>query len=84
MCRNSVARCGEDNEFNWSKWFFPVITTHKTLQIIDNYLIQNIRYLSTGKYSKKNFKTKYDYIKSLGYKSLVNEFYKFKEGTNEN
>lgn len=71
-------------DLSWCKWFFPVITTHKTLQIIDNYLIQNIRYLSTGKYSKKNFKIKYDYIKLLGYKSLVNEFYKFKEGTNEN
>ena len=68
----------------WCKWFFPVITTHKSLQVIDNYLLQNIRYMSTGKYCKKNFNVKYDYIKTLGFKSLVNEFYKFKEGKNEN
>ena len=71
-------------ELSWCKWFFPVITTHKRLQIIDNYLLQNIRYIYTGKHCKKNYNIKYDYIKTLGYRSLVNEFYKFKEGKDEN
>ena len=63
----------------WSRWFFPVINTTEGLREIDHYLQQNIRFLSTGKHNKTNFKTDYAQLKQLGYKSLVNEFYKYKE-----
>ena len=70
----------DDSEvLTWSRWFFPVINTTDGLREIDHYLQQNIRFLSTGKHNKTNFKTNYAQLKQLGYKSLVNEFYKYKE-----
>lgn len=76
---NKFYREDHQKDLTWSKWFFPVITTHNKLEIIDNYLIQYLRYLSTGKFSKKNYNITYDYLKELGYKSLVNEYYKSKK-----
>lgn len=61
----------------WSRWFFPVINQTEGLKEIDHYLQQNIRFLSTGKHNKTNYKTDYTQLKRLGYKSLVNEYYKF-------
>lgn len=63
---------------NWSRWFFPVINQTEGLKEIDHYIQQNIRYLTTGKHNKSNYRTKYSDIKRLGYRSLVNEFYKHK------
>ncbi len=67
------------NELTWSRWFFPMITTSNGLKIIDNYLIQYLRFLSTGRHCKQNYNVRYNTLKELGYKSLVNEYYKFKE-----
>ena len=67
---------GEDPDtLTWSRWFFPLITKTDGLKEIDHYLQQNIRYLSTGKHGKANFRVDYDTLKRLGYRSLVNEFY---------
>ena len=70
----------DDNEnLTWSRWFFPVINKTDGLKEIDHYLQQNIRFLTTGKHGKANYKTDYAKLKQLGYRSLVNEYYKFKE-----
>ena len=63
----------------WARWFFPVINQTEGLKEIDHYLQQNIRFLSTGKHNKANFRIDYDKLKELGYRSLVNEYYKFKD-----
>ena len=63
----------------WSRWFFPVINQTEGLKEIDHYLQQNIRFLSTGKHNKTNYRVDYEQLKELGYKSLVNEYYKFKD-----
>ena len=63
----------------WSRWFFPVINQTEGLKEIDRYLQQYIRFLGTGKHCKANYKTDYAQLKALGYKSLVNEYYKYKE-----
>ena len=68
----------DTESLTWSRWFFPVINKTDGLKEIDHYLQQNIRFLSTGKHNKTNYKTDYDKLKRLGYKSLVNEFYKYK------
>lgn len=62
----------------WAIWYFPIINSISSLKIIDNYLQQNIRYISTGKYSKKNYNIRYSDLKKLGYKTLVNEYYNYK------
>jgi len=64
----------------WSRWFFPVITQTDGLKEIDHYLQQNIRFLSTGKHNKTNYKTDYAQLKAMDYRSLVNEYYKYIQG----
>ena len=67
----------DDTEsLTWSRWFFPVINKTDGLKEIDHYLQQNIRFLATGKHNKANYKTNYAQLKQLGYRSLVNEYYK--------
>lgn len=75
---NKFYREDHSKDLTWSKWFFPVITTHDRLSEIDGYLIQYLRYLSTGRFTKKNYNITYDYLKSLGYKSLVHEYHRQK------
>lgn len=66
------------NELSWKYWFFPAITTSKSLKIIDQYLQDNLRYIVTGKHNKKNYKiVPYDKLKKFSYKSLVHEYYLF-------
>lgn len=63
----------------WSRWFFPLINQTNGLKEIDRYLQYNIRYLSTGKHNKANYRIRYAQLKELGYQSLVHEFYKSTE-----
>ena len=67
----------KENGFTWSRWYFPVITDVSDLKEIDAYLIENIRYLSSGRYYKGNYRVRYEDIKKLGFRSLVNEYYKY-------
>ena len=72
----------DDNDgLTWSRWFFPVINQTDGLKEIDHYLQQNIRYLSTGKHSKANYRTDYAKLKQLGYRSLVKEYFAYKKGS---
>lgn len=66
------------DDFTWSRWFFPLLDTAESLEVIDDYLVEYIRYLKSGRHYKGNYKITYEHIKSLGFRSLVNEFYKFK------
>lgn len=70
-------------EITWCRWYFPLITQDDKLKQIDEYAISAIRYLYTGKYGKKNYDLGYQEIKSMGYRSLVNSFWKYKKGTYE-
>ena len=66
------------HELTWSRWFFPVVTEKTGFEEIDAYLQQYIRYISTGCHSKKNYRITYRMIKEMGYRSLVNEYYKYR------
>ena len=66
----------EDGELSWSRWFFPVISSDEGLHTVDRYAQQCLRYLISGKHNKGAFHVKYEDMKALGYRSLVNEFYK--------
>ena len=69
----------DPESLTWSRWFFPVITQSEGLREIDQYLQQNIRFLSTGKHNKTNYRVDYETLKQLGYRSLVNEFYAYQK-----
>ncbi len=70
------------NELTWARWFFPVITTDEGLREIDRYEMDCIRFLATGKRTKGRFAFRYEDAKALGYRSLVNEYYRFKSNEN--
>lgn len=65
----------EEQSLTWSRWYFPIITQSDGLHEIDQYLQQSLRVLTTGRHTKANFRTSYDKLKMLGYKSLVNAYY---------
>lgn len=67
----------EKNEdlFTWSRWFFPVITTDRSLHELDMYLLDYIRYLDSGRHYKGNYKITYEDIKKMGFRSLRHEYY---------
>jgi hypothetical protein len=68
----------QDDSINWSRWYLPNINTKKTLKYLDNYFVDCIRYLDSGTWTKgKSFyRLSYKDIKKLGFRSLVNEYYK--------
>lgn len=66
----------DENRFTWSRWFFPVLTTDEGLKEMDAYMVQYIRFLSSGRHYKGNYRIGYEEIKALGYRSLVHEYYK--------
>ena len=63
------------SELTWCRWFFPVINTDESLKELDAYLIENIRFLVTGRHTKANYRLRYETIKSYGFRSLVHESY---------
>ena len=67
------------NEVTWCRWYFPTITTAKSLHILDEYMVSCIRYIATGKHTKANYNLRYEEIKELGYRSLVNAYYYYKK-----
>lgn len=64
------------NDLTWARWFFPLITTDKSLHVIDRYAQQCIRTLATGKHTKAAYNFRYEQMKELGYVSLVNRYYR--------
>lgn len=72
------------HEMNWSRWYFPTITTDKGLKEIDQYMQACIRHIITGKHTKANYNLRYEQMKELGYVSLVNNWYKGRKEKNAN
>ena len=64
------------SEVNWSWWYFPLITTDKSLKEIDHYMQDCIRYVATGCRTKSRFDIRYDQMRELGLLTLVNTWWK--------
>jgi hypothetical protein len=64
-----------NSEVNWSWWYFPLITTDRSLKELDTYMQDCVRYVATGKRTKARFNFRYEQMKELGLKSLVHEWY---------
>lgn len=66
----------EDGELSWSRWYLPTITTTESLHKIDQYFQEWIRYVATGRHSKKNHEiVTYDDMRRCGYIPLVSAYY---------
>ncbi|PWJ70185.1 reverse transcriptase (RNA-dependent DNA polymerase) [Ruminococcaceae bacterium R-25] len=72
---HKLLEVNEDSDLTWSLWFFPVITTTRSLHEIDLYAQDLLRFLISGKHTKARFNVRYEDLKVLGYRSLVNEYY---------
>lgn len=68
-----------DNELSWSNWFFPVINTTESLHAIDQCAQDCLRYIISGKHTKGRFNVRYEDLKALGYRSLVNAYYSYRK-----
>ena len=67
----------EDSELSWCRWYFPLINTDESLKVIDHYAQDCVRFLATGTRTKARFNLRYEDMKRLGYRSLVNAYYGF-------
>jgi hypothetical protein len=76
---HKLLEVNEDSDLTWSLWFFPVITTSESLHQIDLYAQELLRFLISGTHTKSRFNVRYETLKDLGYRSLVNEYYSFKK-----
>ena len=66
----------EDAELSWKYWFFPSINTTAGLKEVDSYMQERLRYVVTGRYSKRNFEeVPYERLRECGYRPLVHEYY---------
>jgi hypothetical protein len=68
------------NSLNWSRWYFPIINTEDSLREIDAYIQSWARFMITGKHNQSNYSIRYSELKEAGYISLVNSWYKFRNG----
>ena len=76
---HKLLEVNEDSDLTWSLWFFPVITTPNSLHVIDLYAQDLLRYLISDTHTKSRYNVRYEDLKELGYKSLVNEYYAHKD-----
>ena len=76
---HKLLEANEDSDLTWSLWFFPVITTSKSLHEVDLYAQDLLRFLISGTHTKSRYNVRYEDLKRLGYKSLVNEYYAFEK-----
>ncbi|MBR4455382.1 MAG: hypothetical protein IKS32_04055 [Solobacterium sp.] len=67
-------------EITWARWYFPLLTKDGKLKVIDQYAALCMRYLISGHYRKTNYRLRYKTIQKLGYRSLVNSYWRFQNG----
>ena len=67
----------DDHDLTWSRWFFSVINTDKSLRVIDGYAQDTIRYIAGNTRRKSRYNIRYEDLKKWGYRSLVAEYYAF-------
>lgn len=73
----------EESEISWGRWFFPIITTDRSLHEIDLYFQDWLRFVGTGRHTKKNYDTvPYEIMKRCGYVPLVSEYHRRKDNIN--
>ncbi len=66
---------GDGHRFTWTRWFFPLLTTAEGLREIDGYIVQYARYVASGRFSRANYRVRYEMLKSWGFRPLVAEYY---------
>lgn len=73
-----------NSEVNWAWWYFPMITTDKSLKEIDAYMQNCVRFVATGSRTKLRYNFTYEQMKELGLQSLVNRWFTYKKSLLDN
>ena len=73
-----------NSEVNWAWWYFPMITTEKSLKEIDAYMQDCVRFVATGSRTKSRFNFTYEQMKEQGLQSLVNRWFTYKKSLLDN
>ena len=68
-----------NNDFTWTRFYFPIITCANGLEKIDGYMREYLRYLYSGRHYKGNYAIRYETLKKLGYTPLKAEYYRWKK-----
>ena len=64
------------SELCWCRWYFPIITTARSLHIIDQHMQDWQRYIVTGKHNKANYRrVPYAMLTQCEYRPLVTAYY---------
>ena len=71
------------NSFTWTRFYFPVLTCDEGMRKIDETMVQYLRYLSSGRHYKGNYRVTYEQLKKLGYTPVTAEYYRWKEENRE-
>lgn len=69
----------DELDFNWSRWYFPLLNVDFGLHQIDLFMQEYIRYAVTGRHYKGNYRIRYQQMKQWGYRSLVHEYWIYRE-----
>lgn len=62
---------GSGNLLSWAKWAFPVLTDTESLEEIDHYIQDSLRYVLYGSMKKRRMSVPYEKLSELGYRSIV-------------
>ena len=62
---------GSGNLLSWAKWAFPVITDAGSLEELDHYIQDSMRYIIYGSMKKRKITVPYERLSQLGYRSIV-------------
>ncbi len=64
------------HELNWCRWILPLLSKTDGLKKIDAAVQFNIRYVGSGKKSDARYRVRFEKMHELGYRSLVNVYYR--------
>jgi hypothetical protein len=73
---------GAEGELCWARWFFPVLTTDRTLRELDAVIQEKLRFVASGRYARASHRVlPYERMVSLGYLPLASAWHAWRDGT---
>lgn len=71
----------QSDTVDWTQWYLPAINDTEALKYLDLYFVNCIRFLDSGTWhrGRKFYNLQYEDIKKLGFKSLINTYYKIQK-----
>jgi hypothetical protein len=72
---------GTEGELCWARWFFPVLTTDRTLRELDAVIQEKLRFVASGRYARASHRVlPYERMVALGYLPLSSAWHAWRDG----